>query len=138
MEKMKRLKQILTPQVMRWLVVGVVFSGVGLSLLKLFAGVLAWPYALATLCSAMIGTLLRFLVVDRWVFSHRRPTGKRLGQYLIANAMGFAVWWSAANLFKSAGVHYLLASVCAMFFSVGFGLISNFLWIWRKPVSESR
>jgi len=53
--------------------------------------------------------------------------------YHVANALGFAVWWSAANLLKSVGVHYLVASVLAIVFSVGFGLVSNFLWIWRNP-----
>jgi hypothetical protein len=34
-------------------------------------------------------------------------------------------------------VHYLVASVLAMFFSVGFSLVSNFLWIWRKPAVQT-
>jgi putative flippase GtrA len=106
---------------------------VGVGLLKILAGVLAWPYAIATFCAGEICTLLRFLMVDRWVFSHQRPTWKRLWQYHLANVVGFAVWWSAANLLKSVGVHYLIASVLAMFFSVGFSMLSNFLWIWRKP-----
>ena len=102
------------------------------------AGVLAWPYALATLISGEICTILRFLVVDRWVFSHERPTLKRLWQYHVANALGFAIWWGAANLLKLAGVQYLVASVLAMFFSVGFSMFSNFWWIWRKPAPEGR
>jgi putative flippase GtrA len=134
---MKRLKRFFTPEVLRWLVVGVFFSGVGLGLLKITAGVLAWPYAIATFCSGEICTLLRFLMVDRWVFRHRRPTWKRLWQYHLANVVGFAVWWSAANLLKSVGMHYLAASVLAMFFSVGFSMLSNFHWIWRKPAPKS-
>ena len=130
---MKRLKQVITPQVVRWLVVGVVFAGVGLGLLKLMAGVLGWPYTLATLLSGEIGTILRFLVVDRWVFRHPRPTLLRLWQYHVANALGFGIWWSVANLLETAGVQYLVASVLAMFFSVGVNMLSNFWWIWRKP-----
>jgi len=124
---------MLTPQVQRWFVAGVLFAGIGLGLLKVLAGILAWPYSLATLCSGEVCTLLRYLMVDRWVFGNQRPTMKRLWQYHVANAIGFAVWWSAANLLKYVGVHYLAASVLAMFFSVGFGLASNFLWIWRDP-----
>jgi putative flippase GtrA len=135
---MLRFKQILSPQVLRWLVVGGIFAAAGLALIKLMAGALAWPYALATLFSGEITTILRFLVVDRWVFDHPQPTLKRLWQYHIANGLGFAIWWSAANALKFAGVHYLVASVLAMFFSVGFSLASNFLWIWRKPAAESR
>jgi len=134
---MKRLKQFFTPQVIRWLVVGVGFSVFGLGLLKVMSGILAWPYMLSTFLSGEIGTILRFLVVDRWVFAHPRPTWKRLWQYHVANAAGFGVWWTAANLMKNAGVHYLLASVLAIFFSIGFSLATNFLWIWRKPAAST-
>ena len=123
---------------MRWCAVGGVFGGVSLVLIKIMAGLLAWPYALATLLSAEICTVLRFLVVDRWVFSHARLTLKRLWQYHVANALGFTIWWSAANVLKTGGVHYLVSAMLATFFSVGFSLASNFLWIWRKPGVEPR
>jgi putative flippase GtrA len=126
------LKQLLTRPLVRWFAVAAVFSGLGLGFLKLMVGGLHWPYGIATFASGEICTVLRFLAVDRWVFSHRQPAWIRLWQYHIANAAGFAVWWTAANLLKSAGVNYLLASVLAMFFSVGFNLLSNFWWIWRK------
>lgn len=123
---------------MRWCAVGGVFGGVSLVLIKIMAGLLGWPYALATLLSAEICTVLRFLVVDRWVFSHARPTLKRLWQYHVANALGFTIWWSAANTLKAGGVHYLVSAVLATFFSVGFSMASNFLWIWRKAGIERR
>jgi putative flippase GtrA len=128
-----RLTKFLTPQILRWFVVGFGFAALGLVLIKLLAGVLVWPYLVATFVSAEACTLLRFFAVDRWVFGHRCPTWKRLWQYHVANAAGFGIWWSAANVMKVAGVHYLLAAVLAMCCSVGFSLLSNFLWIWRKP-----
>lgn len=127
------MKKIISPQVMRWVAVGIVFAAIGLGLLKLIAGVFGWPYTLATLLSGEIGTISRFLVVDRWVFRHPRPTLRRLWQYHIANALGFSIWWSVANFLKASGVQYLAASVLAMFFSVGVNMLSNFAWIWRKP-----
>jgi putative flippase GtrA len=130
--KMK-LPSFLTPEVIRWLVVGVAFAAIGLVLIKLLAGILAWPYAIATFCSAEICTLIRFLVVDRWVFNYRRPTWKRLWQYHVANAAGFGIWWTAANVLRASGVHYILAAILAMCCSVGVSMLSNFLWIWRKP-----
>jgi len=133
-----KIKRIVSPRVVKWLVVGFVFAGVGLGLIKVMAGILAWPYAVATFLSGEIGTVLRFLVVDRWVFGHARPTWKKLWQYHVANAVGFGIWWTAANVLKSTGVHYLVASILAMFFSVGFSLFSNFLWIWRKPVVQAQ
>ena len=133
---MNHLKEIITPQVVRWLVVGSVFAGAGLALIKVMAGILEWPYALATLLSAEICTVFRFLLVDRWVFGHERPAVRRLWQYHVANALGFTIWWGAANVLRFAGVHYLVASVLALFFSVGFSILSNFFWIWRKPATN--
>jgi putative flippase GtrA len=130
-------KQITVPRVVRWVAVGFGFAAVGLGLIKVMAGFLAWPYAIATFCSSEICTVFRFVVVDRWVFGHSRPTWKRLWQYHVANAAGFGIWWSAANALKSIGVHYLVAAVLAMFFSVGFSMLSNFWWIWRKPAVKN-
>jgi putative flippase GtrA len=133
---MNPLKQIITPQVFRWILIGAFFAGAGLVFIKIMAGILAWPYAIATLLSGEICTIFRFLVVDRWVFGHDRPSLTRLWQYHLANALGFAIWWCAANALKAMGLHYLIASVLAMFFSVGFSMASNFLWIWRKPTAD--
>jgi putative flippase GtrA len=131
------MRRFITPKVVRWFIVGFVFAALGLGLIKVMVGVLHWPYALATLASGEVGTLLRFLAVDRWVFGHARPTLQRLWQYHLANAVGFGIWWSASNLLKMAGVDYLIASVLGMFFSVGFSVASNFLWIWRKPALKT-
>jgi putative flippase GtrA len=130
------LNRAIILQIVRWFTIGVVFAAIGLGLIHGFAGYLGWPYSLATLCSGETCTLLRFLVIDRSVFGHRRPTWKRLWQYHAANLIGFGIWWSAANVLQLSGVHYLLAAVLAMFFSVGFSFASNFFWIWRKPASD--
>jgi len=49
----------------------------------------------------------------------------------------FAFGGSVANWLKIAGVHYTLAAVLARFFSVGFHMLSNSLWLWRKPATAS-
>jgi putative flippase GtrA len=56
----------------------------------------------------------------------------------VVNALGFAIWWGAANILKFVGVEYLLASALAIFFSVGFSMVSNFYWVWRKPTGHTR
>ncbi len=127
------LNRIVTPQVVRWVIVGCAFAGVGVLLLKVTAGILGWPYALATLCSGETGLVLRFCVVDRWVFRHRRPTWTRLGQYHVSNAVGFVIWWCGSNILKNAGVNYLLAPLIATGGSLGFSILSDFHWTWRKP-----
>lgn len=133
---MKRILRLVSPPVLRWVVLGAFFTAFGVCLIKVLAGVLQWPYVVATLVSGEIGTILRFLAVDWWVFQHARPTRKRLWQYHAANVVGFTIWWGAANLLKAVGVQYLVASVLATFVSVGFSLASNFLWVWRKPAPQ--
>ncbi len=135
---MKPLKEIITPQIIRWIAVGVVFAVVGIGLIKVMVGMLAWPFALATLLSSEICTLSRFVAVNRWVFPHHHLTWRRLWRYHVVNALGFAIWWGAANALESAGVDYLLASALAIFFSVGFSMVSNFYWVWRKPTGKTR
>jgi putative flippase GtrA len=122
---------------MRWSVVAVVAAGINVGVLHFFAAKLGWPYALATLASGEIAGLIRFLATDRWVFGHRRPTWLRLGQYHVADLLGFCIWWSATNLLEKLGVHYLLAPIAAIPFSLGFSLLSNFGWIWRKRAPQA-
>jgi putative flippase GtrA len=116
----------------RWTLVGALFSALGLALLHVFFVYWDFPYWLATAVQAELCTVLRFLVNDRWVFGHSRPTWSRLAQYHLANAAAFLVWWSIANLLQRAGVHHLLAAMLAAACSMLLSAAANFLWIWRK------
>lgn len=116
----------------KWSIVAGIFAVLGLGMLQVFFKVLHWPYWLSTALQAEICTMLRFLVNDRWVFGHARPTWPRLWQYHVANAGGFAVWWVAANLIQRTGVHHLLSAMLAALCSVGVSMLSNFFWVWRK------
>jgi putative flippase GtrA len=121
----------------RWFVVGVAFLGVGTSLLYISVALLHMPLMVATLVSAELTLLIRFLINDRWVFGYRFPTLRRLWHFHVAGAGGFAIWWLVTNVLPRLGVHYLIASAagsgCSMFFSI----LTNFLWIWRKPAAQS-
>ena len=116
----------------RWWAVGMLFLGWSLGVLYLLKDKLLLPLLLATLITAEAGTCLRFLVNDRWVFEHQRPTLRRLWQYHVANAGGFVIWWAVSNVLPALGIHYLLASVAATACSVGLSMLTNFLWIWRR------
>ena len=133
----RRIKALITPEVIRWYVVGIGFTALGLLLIRFFCGTLGWPYAWVTLTQSETCNILRFLVVDRWVFKHPKPTWARLWQYHVANAFGFVVWYGATNALKALGVNYLIAPVLATVASVGVNFLSNFLWIWKKPKSAN-
>jgi len=128
----RRVKPLLTIAMLRWWIVGISFIGVNLALLYVIVDLLGLSVFVATFIAAEIGTVLRFLVNDRWVFGHANPTWKRLWQYHVATAGGAAVWLTATNLLAWWGVHYAIASVLAMACSVFVSLATNFLWIWRR------
>jgi len=121
----------------RWWIVGLGFYGVGLGVLYLFTSVLKMPLMIGTLLSAEITLVLRFFVNDRWVFQYRRPSWVRLWQFHVASAGGGSVWWIVSNALPRFGVHYLIAATAASACAVGFGMTSNFLWVWRKRRDRS-
>jgi putative flippase GtrA len=73
-----------------------------------------------------------FLINDAWVFKNKRPSWRRLWQFHVAGAGGFAVWLVVTNTLPLVGVHYLIASVAGSAASMLFSILTNFLWIWRK------
>lgn len=118
--------------VVRWLVVGAVFTGANSAALFVLVGKLHFSLGLATLLAAEASTLLRFLINDRWVFNSPIPTWRRLWQYHWANAGSFLVWWIVSNALPHLGVHYLIAAIIGTVASVGLSIFTNFRWIWRR------
>jgi putative flippase GtrA len=118
--------------IIRWWIVGLAFAAVNIGLLYLLHDMWALPLMAATLLAGEIGTAARFLINDRWVFGHPHPTWKRLIEYHAAVASSFCIWWTVANLLPLVGVNYLLASLGGQACSVGWSMVTNFLWIWRK------
>jgi len=121
----------------RWFAVGMLFLAVGTVLLWIAKDRLHMPLLAATISSAEVTLLIRFLINDRWVFGNRRPTLKRLWKFHVAGAGGFAIWLVITNLLPYVGVHYLIASAAGSACSMGFSILTNFLWIWRKRPSET-
>lgn len=119
-------------KVCKWAVVGVIFMGFNLLFLYALVDLCRLPVPVATLVTAVIGALLRFLANDGFVFQQRRPTWARLKAYCAAIALGVAVWYAVANILTWLGVYYLVSAISATGCSVGFSLTSNFLWVWRK------
>jgi putative flippase GtrA len=117
----------------RWVAGGLLFLGLNIALLYAFVHGMGLRVAFATILSAEICTILRFFLNERWVFGTRRFSGRRLWQFHLSNGCAFVVWWAATNLLTGRGCNYLVASILAVGFSVGFSFASNFLWLGRRP-----
>jgi putative flippase GtrA len=121
----------------RWWAVGLLFLVINIPLLYVLRDVMGLPVWLATLLGGEIGTLARFFVNDRWVFGNPRPTWRRLVQYHVAVASSFVIWWVVTNALTQLGMHYLLSAIAAQAVSVGWSMITNFGWIWRRSHKSS-
>jgi len=123
----------------RWWIVGLLFYGVSLGILYFLTGVLRLPLIISTSVGSEILSLLRFWINERWVFRQRGPfTWKRLWQFHVAYAGGFAIWWLAGNLLPLFGIHYLIASTIGTACSVGTSMTTHFFWVWRKGAMVSQ
>jgi putative flippase GtrA len=121
-------------QVGQWIVLGVVALFLELGLLKLLYEVLGMPLALASLIAAEVLILARFVVADRFVFGHPRPTWARLARYHGSCAGALAVSWVILNGVASfLAVPYELAFLLGTGASFLWSLLTNFLWVWAQP-----
>jgi putative flippase GtrA len=122
-----------------WVALGVSASLVELGLLRALYEGLVWPFPAATLVSAEVLILIKFVIADRWVFGHRWPAAGRLARYQGASAGALVVSWVVINaLSVLLGVPYVVAFVLSTAAAFAWSLASNFLWVWaRSPVGGS-
>jgi putative flippase GtrA len=132
----KRLTEERTLVIVRWWIVGIIFLGLTIPTLYLLHDQLGLPLPLATLLAGELLTVIRFGVNDRWVFGNARPTWRRLIEYHAAVISSSLIWWTVTNLLPLVGVHYLIASLFGTVASVGWSMVTNFLWVWRPKASS--
>lgn len=130
---MSHTSRLPVARILKWMGIGVLFMGFNLPFLYVLVDCLHLRLPAATLIAAAVGTLLRFLVNDRIVFEQRSPAWARLRAYYVANAFSLVLWYVVANTLPRFGLHYLYAAVAATACSVGCSLLTNFLWVWRRP-----
>ena len=122
---------------LRWLALGIGAAVLELALLKVLYEVLAWPLPVATAVAAEVLILVKFVIADRWVFGHRRPTLNRLLRYHGACAGALAVYWLVINGLAILGLAYELAFVAGTAASFAWSLVTNFLWVWARPPART-
>jgi putative flippase GtrA len=144
------LKALSQNSVVRWWIVGLFFTFVNIPILYILdkilpipswlAGILGserpdrMPSWLALVLASELVTIARFFVNDRWVFGYVFPTWQRLWQYHIANLGSFVIWFGVSLLSRYAfSIDTVVAGLIGTVFSVGFSMVTNFLWIWRNP-----
>jgi putative flippase GtrA len=133
------LKGLANNTVVRWWIVGIAFMVVNIVLLDWFKRVWGLSLSWATVSSAELCTLARYVINDTWVFGNPHPTWKRCWEDHLANFSSFFLWsFIIIVLGSKFHLDHRLAAVLATVVSVGWSMVTNFLWIWRvKPPSSS-
>ena len=131
------VKAMIQNSVVRWWIVGLFFTFVNVPILWLFDKIFRIPSWLALVLASEVVTIARFFVNDRWVFGYVFPTWQRLWQYHVANLGSFAIWFGVSLLSRYAfSIDTVIAGLIGTVFSVGLSMVTNFLWIWRKPKGD--
>ncbi len=121
-----------------WFVLGLVASVVELGLLRVLYELLGWALPVATAVAAEVLIIGKFLIADRWVFSHPWPAWDRLLRYHGASAGALAVYWLVINgLAALVGLPYVVGFVMGTGAALAWSLLTNFLWVWAKPVPSN-
>jgi putative flippase GtrA len=119
--------------VLRWSSVGAIAAVAELGLLKALYEMLLWPLAIATAVSAEALIVAKFVISDRWVFGHQRPSVRRLIRYHGACAGALVVYWLVINGLAVLGLAYEIGFVLGTAASFAWSLLTNFLWVWARP-----
>ncbi|MGL5035646.1 MAG: GtrA family protein [Microcystaceae cyanobacterium] len=128
------LKGLLNNTVVRWWIVGIAFMVINVLVLDWFKETLGWPLSWATVASSEVCTITRYVVNDCWVFGSPRPTWKRCWEYHIANASSFFLWcFIVIVLGNKLQIDHRIAAILATVVSVGWSMVTNFLWVWKTP-----
>ena len=126
-----------TRRVAGWVLLGVMASLLELVLLRELYEGLMWPLTVATAVAAEVLIIFKFLMNDRFVFGYTWPTLSRLVKYHGASAGALVVYWLAINaLTLLAGVPYVAAFVLSTAAAFTWSLLTNFLWVWARPVQS--
>ncbi|MBJ7899628.1 MAG: GtrA family protein [Cyanobacteria bacterium RI_101] len=131
------LRRLAQNTVARWWLVGLLFMVINIVILDWLKMGLGLSLTWATVLSAEFCTLTRYAVNDTWVFGNPRPTWKRCWDYHLANFSSFFLWsFIIVVLGNKLGWDHRLAAVAATVVSVGWSMVTNFLWVWRRPSSS--
>src|SRR5215207_1644079 len=124
----------MTIRFISWVVLGAGAAVAELGLLKVLYEMLLWPLPIATAVAAEVLILVKFVIADRWVFGHPRPTLHRLLRYHGACAGALVVYWLVINgLAVLLGLAYELGFVLGTGASFVWSLLTNFFWVWARP-----
>jgi putative flippase GtrA len=131
------LQRLWQNAVVRWWIVGIAAMVLNIVLLDWFKVSVGLSLTVASLLSSELITIVRYGVLDLWVFRSGGLSWKRCWEYHVANFSGFFLWtFIIVALGNKLQWDHKLAAIAATMVTVCWSMATNFLWIWRKPKKE--
>jgi len=135
----RRVRGILTPTFIRFLMVGVFSLFINEGVLILLKGYAGLPLAIASVIAIESPLLIQYELHEHWTFAgepHNLPTWKRFCTYQTIVVGGLIINWGVLNaLADFAGVDYKIANIIAIFIAFGWNYTMNCNVTW-KPHSR--
>ena len=133
------LQRVWQNAVVRWWIVGIAAMVLNIVLLDWFKVSLGLSLTVASLLSSELITIVRYGVLDLWVFRSGGLSWKRCWEYHVANFSGFFLWtFIIVVLGDKLQWDHKIAAIAATMVTVCWSMATNFLWIWRKPKPKGK
>jgi len=118
-------------RIIYWITSGFVLTIIVNIFLYLFVEYFYLTLPIATILSAEIGLLIRFLVNQKLIFKKKDQLIKSLINFHISSSITLIIWVSLTNILSMLEVHYIFASIISLFVTTTLNFIFNFFWIWK-------
>jgi len=122
-------------QFTRFLVTGAVGTALHYLVLVLLVDLASAPVAVGTLAGFTIGAVTNYLLARSFVFDSSRPHHIALPRFVAIAVVGAFANTAIVQMIHQAGVHYVVAQVCATAFIVVWNYFANRLWTFNKPAA---
>ena len=121
----------------RYIVVGGIATAIQYAILILLVRGLGMAPTPASSIGFVLSAVVNYLLNYRFTFQSRRPHAPAAAKFALLAGAGLLINAAIMHLMVAAGVHYLLAQVCATAVVLFWNFIGNTLWTFGVgPVEE--
>lgn len=119
-------------QFTRFAAAGVVGTAFHYLVLLVLVDVASVPVAVGTLAGFTVGAVTNYLLARSFVFVTRRPHSVALPRFAAIAIVGAFANTAIVQVIYQAGVHYLIAQVCATLCVLVWNYVANRLWTFNS------
>lgn len=124
---------------MRFVIVGGVATVIQYALLILFVRGFGVAPTAASSAGFVVSAVVNYLLNYRFTFQSNRPHAPAMAKFGLLAGAGLLINAAIMHLLVAAGVHYLLAQVCATAVVLFWNFVGNSFWTFGVgPVGERR